>query len=81
MKSEMFRITMRADGISLDIGAAAALDIESEFCEHRPWHEQVSCSFSNGTLTLVALTTLIVTVLRSLTNFPTVSRHTFRWTK
>ena len=55
MKSKMFRITMRAGGISLDVGAAAARDIENEFREHRPWHKQVTCSFSNGILTLIAI--------------------------
>ena len=50
----MFKITIRASGISPHIGATAAHWIESEFREHRQWHEQVSCTFSNGALTLVA---------------------------
>ncbi len=51
----MFKITMRAGGVSPDLGPTIAHDIESEFREHRTWHKQVSCSFSNGTLTLVAV--------------------------
>jgi hypothetical protein len=50
----MFKITMRAGGVSSDIGHSAAADIEQEFREHRPWHEQVSFTFANGTLTLIA---------------------------
>ena len=45
---------MRAGGISPEIGAAVAQDIEDEFREHRSWHQQVRCSFSDGILTLVA---------------------------
>jgi hypothetical protein len=51
----MFRITIHAGGISPDIGPEAAHDIEKEFHERRQWHKQVTCSFSAGTLTLVAL--------------------------
>jgi hypothetical protein len=51
----MFRITIRAGGISPYIGPRAAQDIENEFHERRQWHKQVACSFSAGTLTLVAL--------------------------
>ena len=51
----MFKITMRARGVSPDIGPIAAHDIESEFREHRIWHEQVTCSFSDGLLTLVVV--------------------------
>jgi hypothetical protein len=50
----MFKITMRARGISPKAGPAAAKEIEDEFREHRPWHEDVTCSFSDGTLVLVA---------------------------
>jgi hypothetical protein len=45
---------MRAGGISPDIVVTAAQDIENEFRQHRPWHKEVTCSFSNGTLILVA---------------------------
>jgi hypothetical protein len=50
----MFKITIRADGISPNAGPTVAEDIEKEFREHRPWHERVTCSFEDGTLTLVA---------------------------
>ncbi len=50
----MFRITMRAGGVSPQAGPTAAKDIEQEFRNNRPWHEDVSCSFSDGTLTLIA---------------------------
>jgi hypothetical protein len=50
----MFKITMRAGGIDPDVGATAAEDIQNEFREHRSWHERVTCTFSKGTLTLVA---------------------------
>ena len=50
----MYRITMRAGGVSPEIGATVARDIEDEFREYRPWHKQVTCSFSDGILTLVA---------------------------
>jgi hypothetical protein len=50
----MFKITMRAGGVSYKAGPTAAVDIEKEFCEHRPWHEGVTCSFADGVLTLVA---------------------------
>jgi hypothetical protein len=51
----MFRITIRAGGISLQAGPMAAKDIEQEFRENRPWHTQVSCSYTDGTLTLIAI--------------------------
>lgn len=50
----MFKITMRAGGVDVDVGPTAAEDIQSEFRQHRPWHERVTCTFANGTLTLVA---------------------------
>ena len=50
----MFKITMRAFGIRPDVGAKAAEDIVAEFRENRTWHERVTCSFADRTLTLVA---------------------------
>ncbi len=50
----MFKITMRAGGIDLGVGPEVAEDIENEFKERRPWHKRVTCTFSDGTLTLVA---------------------------
>jgi hypothetical protein len=51
----MFKVTIRAGGIGSDIGTQAAQDIENEFRDHRQWHEHVTCSFTDRTLTLVAL--------------------------
>jgi hypothetical protein len=50
----MYKITMRASGVSDDVGAKAAQDIEAAFRDHRTWHEKVACTFAGGTLTLVA---------------------------
>ncbi len=50
----MYKITMRAAGVSETVGAEAARDIEAEFREHRRWQERVTCSFEGGVLTLVA---------------------------
>ena len=51
----MFKITMRAGGVEPAIGPTAAEDIQNEFRERRPWHETVTCNYSDGALTLVAL--------------------------
>lgn len=45
---------MRAGGIDPGVGPGAAEDIQNEFREHRPWHERVTCTFSDGALMLVA---------------------------
>jgi hypothetical protein len=50
----MFKITMRAGGIDPAVGLSAAEAIQNEFREHRPWHSSVACTFTAGTLTLVA---------------------------
>ncbi|MEJ2815474.1 MULTISPECIES: hypothetical protein [unclassified Caulobacter] len=51
----MFKITMIAGGISAAAGPEAAQDIEQHFREERTWHQQVTCSFNDGVLTLVAV--------------------------
>ena len=51
----MFKIKMRAGGVEPAIGPTAADDIQNEFREHRPWHKAVTCTYADGTLTLVAL--------------------------
>lgn len=51
----MFKITMRAGGISPTAGPTAAKNIQQEFHDHRTWHEQVTCRYANGTLTLTAI--------------------------
>ena len=50
----MFKITIRAGGISQEAGPTAAADIEKEFRDHRQWREDVTCSFYDGVLTLIA---------------------------
>ena len=50
----VFKITMRAGGVDPEVGVEAARDIEDEFRLHRPWHQSVSCTFANRTLTLTA---------------------------
>jgi hypothetical protein len=50
----MFKVTMRAGGVCPSVGPAAAADIQIEFREHRTWHKQVTCTYAEGTLTLVA---------------------------
>jgi hypothetical protein len=51
----MFKITTIAGGISEAAGQQAARDIQQEFREHRDWHQRVTCTFTAGTLTLVAV--------------------------
>jgi len=50
----MFKITLSCGGIDSSIGATAAQDIQGEFREHRPWHQDVTCRFVNGSLILCA---------------------------
>ena len=50
----VFKITMRAGGVDPKVGVEAARDIEDEFRLHRPWHQNVSCTFADQTLTLIA---------------------------
>ena len=50
----MFKITLACSGIDSSVGATAAKDIEVEF-RNRPWHQNVTCRFENGTLILCAM--------------------------
>jgi hypothetical protein len=50
----MYRVVLDCTGIDVVEGRAAARDIERAFAENRPHHQNVSCSFANGTLTLTA---------------------------
>lgn len=45
---------MRAGGVDPEIGGTVAKNIEDEFRVHRPWHQDVSCTFADRTLTLIA---------------------------
>jgi hypothetical protein len=50
----MYRLVLECSGISSVEGPVAALDIAKNFAEHRPHHVNVTCSFADGKLTLVA---------------------------
>jgi hypothetical protein len=50
----MFKITLACSGIDTSVGATAARDIQTEFREHRPWHQDVTCRFEDGSLILCA---------------------------
>jgi hypothetical protein len=48
-----YRIVLACDGIPADVSTQAAADIAGEFT-HRPWHENVECKWSDGSLLLGA---------------------------
>ncbi len=50
----MYIITLACSGIEPTIGDTAATDIEGEFRDHRPWHQNATCRFSDGELVLSA---------------------------
>ena len=50
---KMFRIALLCEGIPAEIGVQAAIDVAEEFT-HRPWHQNVSCTWKNSNLVLVA---------------------------
>ena len=50
----MFKITLACNGLPEAAATAAALDIESEFHEHRTWYTGVKCLWSDGRLLLIA---------------------------
>lgn len=49
----MYRIKLACDGIPPSAGPQAAIDIAEEFT-HRPWHQNVRCSWDGFSLTLTA---------------------------
>lgn len=49
----MFRVTVACRGLSEAEGIVAVDDVLDEFT-HRPWHQQVACTWRGGTLTLNA---------------------------
>lgn len=49
----MYRIMLVCNGVPQHIGAAAADDIAEEFT-HRPWHQNVQCSWDGSKLLLQA---------------------------
>jgi hypothetical protein len=54
MRAAMYRVILECDSIPRDEGDTAARGIAREFMEHRPHHRNVTCSFSDGRLTLTA---------------------------
>ena len=55
MESERsrYRIVLACDGIPADRGPEAVADVAEEFT-HRPWHEKIECTWSDGSLLLSA---------------------------
>ena len=49
----MYRILLTCSGVPGTVGAAAANDIAEEFT-HRPWHQNVQCSWDGSRLLLQA---------------------------
>jgi hypothetical protein len=48
-----YRVTLSCDGLSSRTGAQAAIDIAEEFT-HRPWQENLECTWDGTSLVLVA---------------------------
>ena len=44
----MYRVVLECSDVPPLEGAEAATDIESEFREHRPHHQNVKCTFQSG---------------------------------
>ena len=49
----MFKIVLICDGVPKHLGVEAAVDITEEFT-HRPWHQNVVCSWNGSALVLSA---------------------------
>jgi hypothetical protein len=49
----MYRVKLACSGVPEHVGAAAACDIAEEFT-HRPWHQNVQCSWDGSRLLLQA---------------------------
>jgi hypothetical protein len=50
----MFRVTLACACVMKEHGPRAAADIEREFADHRPHHQNVTCRFDGVELILVA---------------------------
>jgi hypothetical protein len=50
----MYRIVLSCSGVPENAGAEAAADITTEFVQHRPWHQNVVCSWDGKRLVLQA---------------------------
>ena len=53
VERDRYRIVLACDGIPADRGPEAAAIVAEEFT-HRPWHENVECRWSDGSLPLSA---------------------------
>ncbi len=51
-EARRYRIILSCDGVPVDAGPQAAIDISEEFT-HRPWHENAGCRW-DGTFLLLA---------------------------
>ena len=49
----MFKLTLTCSGVPTQVGQQAAHDITDEF-KHRPWHQDVICSWDGELLVLEA---------------------------
>jgi len=49
----MFRITLICEGIPVELGVQMAIDVAEEFT-HRPWHQNIRCTWAEGKLMLLA---------------------------
>ena len=50
----MYRIVLACYGVPESAGPEAAVDITTEFAEHRPWHSNVNCTWDGSRLILQA---------------------------
>ena len=50
----MFKVVLSCSGVPAKEAAEAATEITAEFREHRPWHENVSCTWDGARLVLSA---------------------------
>ena len=50
----MYKVILACEGIPASEGQEAATDIMKEFADHRPWHQNVNCSWDGKELRLEA---------------------------
>jgi hypothetical protein len=50
----VYKVVLSCNGVPREAGAEAATDITKEFAEHRPWHQNVSCTWDGSRLLLSA---------------------------
>lgn len=53
-EATMYRVTLECSGVPPHEGDTAAIGIARNFAEHRLHHANVSCTFADGIMTLVA---------------------------